>query len=249
MKKIKTCENKKIKIVKYGTEIQLGGKNPAMASSVDLVFLRWISASLIRASVDLGFFRKALTTAGLYCGIGNVAASNLRFILVIITMSSKMPFSDDRSIVTCAADGQVRGVKPTWKLSTLEKTTGRLYADEVKSKDASAESSLENNSNVVASPQVNWVFLSRNSISSQNIHLQLLRQTSQGILLLMLLLMLKSKINETYISRDSSSELNYKTLYICSQKKIQSLAFENGKLSNQLLIARANIEKCWSLRK
>ncbi|KAK1359192.1 hypothetical protein POM88_043666 [Heracleum sosnowskyi] len=47
----------------------LGGKNPAFcffklgllqirASSVDLVFLRWISASLIRASVDLGFFRK-----------------------------------------------------------------------------------------------------------------------------------------------------------------------------------------------
>ncbi|KAK1371775.1 hypothetical protein POM88_037867 [Heracleum sosnowskyi] len=67
----------------------LGGKNPA-ASSVDLVFLRWISAPLIRASVDLGFFRKALTTAGLYCGIGNVAASNLRFILVIITMSSKL---------------------------------------------------------------------------------------------------------------------------------------------------------------
>ncbi|KAK1373020.1 hypothetical protein POM88_029213 [Heracleum sosnowskyi] len=55
--------------------------------------------------------------------------------------------------------------------------------------------------------------------------------------------MLKSKINETDISRDSSSELNYKTLYICSQKKIQSLAFENGKLSNHLLIARAKIEK------
>ncbi|KAK1376876.1 hypothetical protein POM88_033069 [Heracleum sosnowskyi] len=55
--------------------------------------------------------------------------------------------------------------------------------------------------------------------------------------------MLKSKINETDFSSDRSSELNYKILYIRSQKKIQSLAFENGKLSNQLLIARAKIEK------
>ncbi|XP_074347845.1 uncharacterized protein LOC141686690 isoform X2 [Apium graveolens] len=54
---------------------------------------------------------------------------------------------------------------------------------------------------------------------------------------------LKSKINETDFSSDGSAELNYKTLYIRSQKKIQSLAFENGKLSNQLLIARAKIEK------
>lgn len=53
---------------------------------------------------------------------------------------------------------------------------------------------------------------------------------------------LKSKINETDFSSDSSSELNYKTLYMRSQKKIQSLAFENGKLTNQLT-ARAKIEK------
>ncbi|KAL1825937.1 hypothetical protein ACET3Z_012715 [Daucus carota] len=54
---------------------------------------------------------------------------------------------------------------------------------------------------------------------------------------------LKSKVNERDFPTDGSSELKYKTLYIRSQKKIQSLAFENGKLSNQLLIAHAKIEK------
>ncbi|KAK1379021.1 hypothetical protein POM88_025765 [Heracleum sosnowskyi] len=122
----------------------LGGKNPA-ASSVDLVFLRWISASLIRASVDLGFFRKVFLGLlfqfggffemylGLLCYVDLVsvfvyARSDDRRVILWdwqcgriklvfhtghnnnVFQAKFMPFSDDISIITCAADGQVRFV-------------------------------------------------------------------------------------------------------------------------------------------
>lgn len=53
---------------------------------------------------------------------------------------------------------------------------------------------------------------------------------------------LKHKVNSGNISTKGSSSLNYKGLYIYSQKKIDALTKENVQLQNQLQLAQVKIE-------